>query len=80
MMQPGIAERACRDYARHVAHVNADAWKTQQAPSARTSLRARVAAVLIALGTRLAPAAARGIDRHEGTASDATRQASSTSA
>ena len=54
MYEPGHYDAVCRNYARHVARVNAEGWKKGTAP-VRPSMRARLGACLIVLGTRLAP-------------------------
>lgn len=58
MYDQGHFNSVCRDYARHVARVNAEGWKKWTAP-ARPSMQARLGAFLIVLGTRIAPAARR---------------------
>jgi hypothetical protein len=55
MTLPGVGEAACRDYARHVARINAESWRKAQSPTARRSLRTRLGTALIALGLRLTP-------------------------
>jgi hypothetical protein len=55
MYEPGHYESACRDYARHVARVNAQDWTKWVGPP-QPSARARLGAFLIVLGTRIAPA------------------------
>jgi hypothetical protein len=55
MTLPGVGDAACRDYARHVARINAESWKKGHSPAARRSLRTRLGTALIALGLRLAP-------------------------
>ena len=55
MMPPGVGEAACREYARHVKHVNAESWKHWQKAPARPAIRTRLGTALIALGLRLAP-------------------------